>query len=170
MNRYLMDFNIEKLDKRFYDVVIIGSGIAGTYTALNLPKDINACIVGKGKLRECNSYLAQGGVAASILDDDRELHIKDTMVAGAFQNNKKAVEVLVYESEKAINNLIKLGVVFDKDKNNRFLRSLEGNHSAARILHVNGDSTGRGIMSVLFKNLKSRRNINVKENNVAEEL
>ncbi len=115
----------------------------------------------KKDIYDSDSCLAQGGIAASIEDDDRSLHIKDTINAGCYVNNLDAVKILVDESQIAIDKLIGLGVDFDRNSKGDFYRSLEANHSFPRILHVNGDATGKGIMDVLINQVKSAENIDV---------
>lgn len=164
MNRYLINFNTKEGGNSDYDVLIVGGGIGGLYTALCLPEKLHVAVICKDSIYRSNSYLAQGGIAASIGDDDRELHIKDTMVAGAFENDENAVKVLVYESQKIIEDLMSLGVPFDRDENGNLYRSLEGGHSIPRVLHVNGDATGKGIMDVLIEVTRKRKNIDIFEN------
>lgn len=161
--RYLINYN-DFCDTKNFDVVIIGAGIGGIYTALMLPKNLKIAILSKKNIYDCDSYLAQGGIAASIDDDNRKLHVDDTMNAGCYVNNIDAVNTLVYESSDAIDSLIDLGVNFDKDENGNFYRSFEGNHSIPRILHVHGDSTGKGIMEILIKRAKIAPNIVIMSN------
>ncbi|WP_123053404.1 L-aspartate oxidase [Clostridium sp. JN-1] len=161
--RYLVNYNNSCGTKNF-DVVIIGAGIGGIYTALMLPKSLKIAVLSKKDIYDCDSYLAQGGIAASIDDDKRELHVKDTMNAGCYVNDVDAVNVLVNESDEAIDSLVDLGVNFDKDENGNFYRSFEGNHSIPRILHVHGDSTGKGIMESLIKKAKAAPNIEIMSN------
>lgn len=161
MKRYLVGYNSEFSINNSYDVVIVGAGIAGLYTALMLPRSLKIGILSKKEIENSDSYLAQGGIAASINEDNRASHIEDTLNAGCYVNNVQAVETLVYESEEAIKSLMKLGVEFDRDSSGKFHRSLEGNHSFPRILHVNGDATGKGIMEVLIKRVGEAKNINV---------
>lgn len=167
MKRYLINFNTDNIPEKNYDTVIIGAGLAGLYTALTLPKSKKIAVICKKTLKDSDSYLAQGGIAASIGNDDRSLHIKDTLTAGCFVNNKEAVDVLINESEDAIKSLIDLGVPFDRDEKGILKRSLEGNHSIKRILHVNGDATGQGIMEALIKKASETENIDIMENTFA---
>ena len=167
MKRYLINFDTKNLLKKNYDTVIIGAGLAGLYTALTLPESQSIAVLCKRTLKDSDSYLAQGGIAASIENDDRSLHIKDTLVAGCYVNDKKAVDVLINESEDAIKSLIDLGVPFDRDEKGMLKRSLEGNHSIKRILHVNGDATGQGIMEALIKKASEKSNIDIMENTFA---
>lgn len=104
-------------------MAIIGAGIAGLYTALMLPKDLKIVILSKKNIEDCDSYLAQGGIAASIKNDNRELHVKDTINAGCYVNNLDAVNVLIDESQEAIDGLVELGVDFDRDSLGNFYKS-----------------------------------------------
>ncbi|HOV69711.1 MAG TPA: FAD-binding protein, partial [Clostridia bacterium] len=84
MNRYTYRGNISDLQSEEYDVIVIGNGIAGLYTALNIDENLSCLIISKDKSDTCNSWYAQGGVAAVILsEDDIKLHINDTLAAGA---------------------------------------------------------------------------------------
>lgn len=161
MKRYLAYYNENHCENRNYDVVIVGAGIGGLYTSLMLPKNLKIAVLSKKDIYDSDSCMAQGGIAASIQDDNRKLHVEDTINAGCYVNNLEAVNTLVDESEEAIESLIKLGVNFDRDLKGNFYRSFEGNHSIPRILHVNGDSTGKGIMDALIKEVKNAPNIEV---------
>lgn len=147
--------------EQYYDIIIIGAGISGLYTALMLPENFKIAVLSKKDVFDSDSCLAQGGIAASIEDDDRKLHVEDTLDAGCYINDKEAVNVLVNESEDAIDKLLGIGVEFDRDSSGKYYRSLEGNHSIPRILHVNGDATGKGIMDVLIKRVEDAPNIKV---------
>ena len=96
-----------------YDVVIIGAGIAGLYTAMNLPRDKKVLIVNKAHPWECNTFYAQGGVTTAKDDADIPVHIKDTLEAGAGFCDEEAVEVLSRNSQQVITDLIKRGFSFD---------------------------------------------------------
>ncbi|WP_446897520.1 L-aspartate oxidase [Clostridium sp. LBM24168] len=162
MKRYLAYYRRDSAaDIDYYDVIIIGAGISGLYTALMIPEKFKIVILSKKDIYDSDSCLAQGGIAASIEDDDRKLHVKDTLNAGCYINDLNAVDVLVNESEDAIDKLTEMGVEFDKDSTGKYYRSLEGNHSIPRILHVNGDATGKGIMDVLIKRVENAPNIQI---------
>jgi len=137
-----------------YDVVIIGAGIAGVSAALSLSDKLKILLISKGDQSNTSSYLAQGGIAASIdsINDSPMMHYKDTMVSGRNQNNAKAVLKMTQEAVDAIHFLESKGVHFDKDENNAYLLGLEGAHQVPRILRV-GDYTGKAIMDALAKNL-----------------
>lgn len=150
------------------DVLIIGSGLAGLYTSLNLNKDFKIGVVSKDKLKQSNSSLAQGGIAACTDElDSLDSHVKDTMTAGSYRNKQDAVMMLVVNAPNEIHKLIELGVEFDKDENGVILTTLEGGHSYKRILHANGDGTGKVIMETVVSQVVTRKNICVLENTMA---
>ena len=121
-----------------YDVIIAGSGTAGLNAAINLPPELKILVLSKRELMLCNSALAQGGIAGvynSPEDDNVQLHQNDTMIAGGFKNNTETVHILVTEAADAIENLIGLGVDFDKTPDGEYHRTLEGGHCRHRIFH-----------------------------------
>ncbi len=145
--------------------VIIGSGLAGIYTALQI-KDKSVTLITKNafyNLATSNSYLAQGGIAAELSKDDKSLqkHIDDTLNAGSLLNDSENTKTLVYQARENIFNLIKLGVEFDQSEKGEFYLTLEGGHSKNRILHAGGDATGKAIMDRLIKVAAKRKNIKI---------
>jgi L-aspartate oxidase len=126
-----------------YDVVIIGSGVAGLYTAIALPKRLKVLVINKSYPWECNTYYAQGGVTTAYDDADIELHVQDTLDAGAGMCNTQAVRVMSEDSQGVIHDLIDRGFSFDKDEEGNLLYTREAAHSRSRILHAGGDATGR---------------------------
>lgn len=151
--------------KKNYDVVIIGSGIAGLYTALNLDSRLQVLLVSKRELTLNNSSLAQGGVA-SVLDtihDSKEAHFKDTMIAGGQQNNPDAVRILVEEGPDDVRKIMEYGVDFDKTPDGKLHFTLEGGHSKTRIVH-HKDATGREIVEKLLQQVKKLTNVEIMEN------
>jgi L-aspartate oxidase len=136
-----------------YDFIIVGTGIAGLYSALNIPKEKKVLVISKSYPWESNSFYAQGGISVARDKDDIETHISDTLIAGANYCNKKAVEVMVTNSKKILDGLISQGLNFDKDNKGNLLYTKEGAHSNNRILHAGGDATGRYIHSFLLENL-----------------
>ena len=144
-----------------YDILIIGSGLAGVSTALELSEKYKIALVTKKKLEDSNSYLAQGGINVLKDESDRKTFIEDTMKAGHYKNNLQAVEKMVDMSQDAINFLLELGVKFNM-KNGDFDYAREGGHSIARGLHID-DEIGKGILDVLYKRLRERANIEIFE-------
>lgn len=126
-----------------YDVVIIGSGIAGLYAAIGLPKTLNVLVINKSYPWECNTYYAQGGVTTAYDNGDIALHIQDTLDAGAGMCNTDAVRILSENSQSVVHDLIDRGFSFDKDDEGNLLYTKEAAHSRSRILHAGGDATGR---------------------------
>ncbi len=139
--------------KTSYDVLIIGTGIAGLNCALNLPKELDVLIVSKDYAWECNTFYAQGGVAVAKDEEDIFLHVKDTLSAGAGHCNEEAVRVLCEEGPRAIASLIARGFCFDTDSAGKLLYTKEAAHSANRILHAGGDATGRYIHLFMMQKL-----------------
>ncbi|WP_024953936.1 L-aspartate oxidase [Sulfurospirillum arcachonense] len=140
--------------KTTYDVLIIGSGVAGLNTALCLPDDMEVLVLSKDYAWECNTFYAQGGIAVAPNEEDIPLHVKDTLDAGAGHCDMKAVELLCSEGPKAIESLCKSGFQFDSDENGNLLYTKEAAHSTDRILHAGGDSTGRELHLFLMQSLK----------------
>lgn len=145
------------------DVLIVGTGVAGVYSALNLDDSLKVILITKEGLKDCNSYLAQGGISTALNKDDYESYIEDTLIAGNYKNNVEAVETLVKESRDNISRLVDLNVQFDRNENNTFSYTREGGHSKFRIVHVK-DETGKYVMESLYQVLSKRKNIEVIEN------
>lgn len=140
------------------DVVIVGSGVAGTFAALCLPKDKKVLVITKEKIRESDSYLAQGGVCVLKSIDDFSSYFEDTMRAGHYENNPESVRVMIESSPQIIQTLVDLGVQFDRDKQDEPDYTREGGHSTNRILHYK-DETGKKITATLLAIAKKRKNI-----------
>lgn len=154
-----------------YDVLIIGCGVGGLYTALNLPEELSVLMVTKSEQTRSNSSLAQGGVAAvlSFEDDSFDLHIEDTLIAGKRINDLEAVTVLVNEGPDDVRKIMQMGVDFDKNPDGTPQKTLEGGHSRRRIVH-HKDTTGAEIVNKLLLQVKSRKNITLEENTMAVSL
>lgn len=151
------------------DFLVIGSGIAGLNFALRASKYGKVIVVTKKKMMESNTNYAQGGIAAVHSEiDSWKSHYNDTLKAGAYHNDKKAVRFLVTEGPRMINRLASLGVNFDSSNGNRRLTK-EGGHSFRRIAFCR-DTTGHSIEKVLVENVKRNKNIKVMEGTVAFEL
>lgn len=163
--RYLTNFDTEKIESEKWDVVVIGSGVAGLYSAVNLDSNLKVCILSKVNTDENNSYLAQGGIAAATGEDDMpEYHYKDTIKAGAGHCNEAAVTVLVEEAPKDIELLVKLGTNFDREPDGNLTRTREGGHGRFRVIHALGDATGKEVVESLLRVCRKRDNITIKEN------
>jgi len=139
---------------KYYDYVIIGSGIAGLYSALLAIENGSVLIVTKGGIEDCNTRHAQGGIAAAIgKNDSAELHFNDTMAAGDGLCNEEAVRILVDEAPDRIADLIGFGVPFDTLEGEVAL-TREAAHSVSRILHAGGDATGEYIEVTLSEQVR----------------
>lgn len=153
--------------KRF-DVLIVGTGISGIYAALSLSPDLNILMLSKRELTLCNSALAQGGVAAVMdqTNDDYELHIKDTLIAGQYKNNLDNVKILVQQGPKDVERLVeKYDVDFDRNEDGSLALTLEGGHSRRRIAH-HKDTTGYEIETALIEQVQKLTNVTVINNSV----
>ena len=151
------------------DVLIIGSGIAGLFTALKVSEFADVIIATKKDKSESNTNYAQGGIA-SVMDahDSFEKHIQDTLTAGAGLCSRSAVEITVTEGPDRVWDLVKIGTMFTKKKG-EFDLAREGGHSMARILHAK-DLTGKEIERALIKGVNQKSNIRIIENAVAIDL
>ena len=148
-----------------YDVVIAGSGVAGLYGALHLDPSLRVLLLCKRTMTLSNSSLAQGGVA-SVLDpahDSAEAHFQDTLVAGGYLNDRRAVEILVRQGPEEVRQLMEYGVDFDRKPDGSLHFTLEGGHSKPRIVH-HLDFTGKAIVDCLIQQVLARPNIEVAEN------
>lgn len=144
-----------------YDVVIIGVGLAGLYCALSMSEQLRIALISNASIEKSNSYLAQGGVAAPVGEDDSpELHYEDTITCGHFLGNKEAIMTLTHEAKKEIRRLETFGVKFDLKSDGTYLLGMEGAHHMPRILRV-GDYTGKAIMETLWKRILEKRNIEI---------
>lgn len=145
--------------------LVIGSGITGLYTALELSKTGPVILITKSTLMESNTTYAQGGIAAAIgVHDSPELHYEDTMMAGAGLCVSEAVSTLVHEGPKRVKHLINLEVPFDRSEQNEIALTREAAHSRRRILHADGDATGREISRSLILKVQAEANIRIYEN------
>ncbi len=152
-----------------FDVLIIGSGLAGQSAALRLASQCKVALVSKRGLEDSASGWAQGGIAA-VLDssDSIEAHIHDTLVAGAWLNDEKATRFVVENGRRAIEWLIEQGVPFTKDDIGYHL-TREGGHSARRVIHV-ADATGSAVQDTLTRKVRANPNITVLEDHIAIDL
>ncbi|PGH41199.1 MAG: L-aspartate oxidase [Candidatus Nephrothrix sp. EaCA] len=147
-----------------FDLIIVGSGLAGLYSAWCASKTKRVAVITKSTLELSSSAWAQGGIAAAIgRDDSPQLHFEDTMRTGCGLCNPKAVEILVNEGRERVLELIEAGMPFDKHEGQIAL-GLEGGHSRRRILHSGGDATGRETVRFTSKLLADNPRIAFFEN------
>ncbi len=143
MRRYLFS-ETRRFEAQPFDAVVVGSGIAGLYAALHLDPAMKVAVVTKTGLDGSSSWQAQGGIAAVLTDEDRfQLHMEDTLRAGAGLCDEEAVKVLVEEGPRDIRQLEEWEVPFDYDESGRLILGREGGHRLRRIAHCDGDATGR---------------------------
>ncbi|MBQ2827113.1 MAG: L-aspartate oxidase [Clostridia bacterium] len=160
--RYLYGKDISSLPRLSYDVLVVGSGIAGLYAAINVDPSLKCAVITKMDIEHCNSYLAQGGIASVISPEDNfESHIEDTLRAGAGLCDRTAVEVLVAEGPENIKTLVELDVPFDTNPEGELQITREGGHSFRRIVHCGGDATGRETTRRLGQIALERKNTEV---------
>jgi L-aspartate oxidase len=150
-----------------YDVIIVGAGAAGIYSALSLPKHLKIAIISKDPIAAESppvaSKWAQGGIAAVVSPTDSvELHIQDTLKAGDGLCDPDTVRFLVENAARCVTDLIKMGVAFDRvaslGGDSTLAMTLEAAHSRPRVLHA-ADTTGRTVMKVLLDQVRTRSNI-----------
>jgi L-aspartate oxidase len=155
-----------------FDVIIVGTGLAGLSLALKLPSSLRVALISKGKAADTNTAWAQGGIAAVFSKEDSfESHIKDTLVAGAGLCHEDVVSNVVHQAPERIKDLMNWGVHFDSNGNSEFGVDLtrEGGHSYRRILHFE-DSTGLEIHRQLLRLVNQRSNITLFEEHYAIDL
>ena len=154
-----------------FDVLVIGSGVAGLACALKLDKNLSIALISKGSLVDGSSWLAQGGIAAVLDEEDSiEAHLDDTLIAGDGLCHKDTVKFVVENGQKTIRWLVDQGVLFTKDKSNKnFHLGQEGGHSFRRILH-SADATGKAITRALIQKVKEASNIQIFEEHCAVDL
>lgn len=143
-----------------YDVLIVGSGASGLFTALHLRPDCRVLLLSKQDFTLSNSSLAQGGVA-SVFDtahDKEEFHVNDTMIAGGFRNRPAAVNQLVHKGPDNVRELFSYDVDFDRNEDGSIHLTLEGGHCRPRILH-HKDATGAEIVKKLLAAVQKLPNV-----------
>ena len=143
------------------DVVIVGTGVGGCFSALNLSEDLSIIMITKSDLESSDSFLAQGGICVLHDDDDYDSYFEDTMRAGHYENRKESVDIMIRGSQDVIHDLIGYGVDFAKE-DGKLLYTREGAHSRPRIL-FHEDISGKEITSKLLAQIKTRKNIQIME-------
>jgi L-aspartate oxidase len=169
--KYLKKYNPKDLLKYETEILIIGSGVAGLTAALSAAESgCRITLITKSQLNSGSTPHAQGGISSVFSDNDSfKSHLKDTLKAGAGLCNENAVKVLVEEGPNRINDLIDMGMNFDKIDGKIHLTK-EAAHSHRRILHSNGDATGKELEFILVRKVLEQDNIKVKEHIFAMDL
>ena len=169
--RYLVPFHPKRHPHFFTDILVIGGGLAGLRTAIAVDPQFQVLMICKDGLENSNSMHAQGGIAA-VWDkhDSMSAHIEDTLTAGGNLFDRKVVEHVVRQGPDEIRKLIEFGTQFDKKPDGEILLGREGGHRSDRILHANGDATGRELIRSLIAEVQRRPNIRIWENTFALDL
>ena len=151
------------------DYFVIGSGMAGLMSALHLASYGKVIVISKGRLQDCNTNFAQGGICC-VMDgsDSFDRHARDTMIAGAWLGNSSVVHEICEHAPQGIHDLIDCGVKFARKNRREWDLTREGGHSSRRIFHV-GDMTGRKCEEAMVRSAK-RSKIDLRENTVAIDL
>ena len=149
--------------KNKYDAVIVGAGVAGLNVALNIPEEKSVLIICKRSPRQSDSYLAQGGICRLRDESDYDGYFEDTMRAGHYENDPAAVESMIRGSQGIIDDLLSLGVRFEREVDGSLAYTREGGHSVPRICY-HEDCTGKEITEHLMKEAKKRTNIQIVPN------
>src|ERR1700690_2888524 len=145
------------------DFLVVGGGIAELRAAIGLAGAGSVLVVTKEGLGESNTAYAQGGIAVAMGgDEDVALHLEDTMAAGDGLVNREAGAGLVSQGPQRVAELLEWGTAFDRE-GGELMRTREGAHSLSRILHANGDATGREIAVSLLRHARSIPNITLME-------
>ena len=155
-----------------FDVLIIGSGLAGLSLALRTAEHKKVCLVSKRRINDTASDWAQGGIAAVINDDNDtvEAHIQDTLTAGAGLCDAAVTELVAKQAKPAVEWLIAQGVGFTREQDDSgYHLTREGGHSHRRVIHA-ADATGHAIQTTLSEKVRTHPNICLLENHIAVDL
>lgn len=144
------------------DILIVGSGCSGLYCALHLPREKRITVITKADLESSDSYLAQGGICCLKDPADYDAFFEDTLKAGHYENDRESVDIMIRSSQDVIQDLIGLGVEFQREEDGSLAFTREGAHSDKRIL-FHEDITGQEITSKLLARAKERENITLLE-------
>ena len=144
------------------DVVIAGCGVAGLYAALNLPTSTRVIMLSKGAVDECDSMLAQGGICVLPEGSDYDAFFEDTMHAGHYENRRESVDIMIRSSRSVINDLLAMGVDFERKADGSLDFTREGAHSRPRIA-FHADITGKEITTKLLQAVRKLDNVQILE-------
>lgn len=153
----------------YYDVVIVGVGVSGLYTALHLSEEKRILMICKESMEECDSMLAQGGICVMRDENDYNDFFEDTMRAGHYENRKESVDIMIRSSRSIIDELLQLGVDFEKNSDGSLKYTKEGAHSKPRIC-FHEDITGKEITETLQEHVKQLKNVTIMEYVAMKEL
>jgi L-aspartate oxidase len=149
--RYLTNFDSRRVPHLFTDVLVIGSGIAGLRAAIEAAGHVPTLLITKSKLSDSNTSAAQGGIAV-VTDpsDSFESHIADTLTVACGLGDRRAIERIVREGPARVQELVDWGASFDR-VGGALARGREGGHAAARVIHAQGDATGKEVADTLIR-------------------
>ena len=151
------------------DVVIAGVGVAGLFTAIHLPMDTKVLMICKEDMESCDSMLAQGGICVLRDAGDYDSFFEDTMRAGHYENRKESVDIMIRSSRNVIEQLLDVGVRFNKNEDGSLMYTREGAHSKPRIC-FHDDITGKEITETLQRYVKTLPNVEIMEYTVMEDI
>ena len=143
------------------DVIVVGTGVAGLFAALSLPRETKIVMLTKSDAESSDSFLAQGGICVMRDENDYDDFMEDTLKAGHYENRKESVDIMIRGSRDVIDDLIRYGVEFDK-KEGKLAYTKEGAHSKPRIL-FHKDITGKEITSKLLERVRELENVEILE-------
>ena len=149
--------------KNTADIIVVGTGVAGLFTALHLPHDKDILLITKSDIDKSDSFLAQGGICVMYDESDYESYFEDTMRAGHYENRKESVDIMLRSSRAIIDELVELGVDFAKNPDGSLKFTREGAHSRPRIC-FHEDITGKEITEKLIAEVRKYSNIRIVEN------
>lgn len=153
------------------DFLVIGSGVAGLYTALKLQRFGQVVLITKAEKDQNNSAKAQGGIAVALsAEDSPEKHVTDTLATGCGLSETAPVEIITQAGKEILQDLIRMGVPFDRNGDDSLKLGREGHHSVSRIVHALGDATGYAMVRTLLEETLHTNGITILEHTFAEEL
>jgi len=161
--RYLLSFESRRLPHIFTDVLVIGGGVAGLRAAIEASRYGQVIVLTKGKLPDSNSYYAQGGLAAVIAENDSiENHVADTLETANGLGDEEVIRTVLSAAPEHIEEMLEWGVAFDVE-GGRLQLGREGGHSEARVVHADGDATGKALSQVLAERAAAAESIKIFE-------
>ncbi|MBR4940638.1 MAG: L-aspartate oxidase [Clostridia bacterium] len=152
-----------------FDTVIVGAGVGGLYTALNLPSHQKILLICKEDADSCDSMLAQGGICVLADENDYDAFFEDTLRAGHYENRRESVDIMIRGSRGVIDDLVSLGVRFERTPEGDLKYTREGAHSRPRIC-FHADITGKEITSVLQAKVRALPNVTFREYTVMTDI